>query len=183
MGMLNNSKTIQKYAERSPRGHWSFQWPGSEKEWHGTYDCKPDGSWNRTSQKMLQNFAGSGHRIFRCASALERGELRSKEGGKTSIQVNGSTQNIELLLQMVISVSQLRLCGPVADMIEDFPVGQWARENPLLDKQEIITQPPLAEVQANEERQGHLLQEYELRFEKLSAYQKLSRLCSEAGLR
>ena len=26
----------------------------------GTYDCKPDGSWNRTAEKMLQNFAGSG---------------------------------------------------------------------------------------------------------------------------
>ena len=52
-----------------------------------------------------------------------------------------------------------------------------------LDKQEILTQPPLAEVQANEERHGNLLQEYEQRFEKLSEDQKLSRLCSEAGLR
>ena len=53
-----------------------------------------------------------------------------------------------------------------------------------LDKQEILTQPPLAEVQANEERQRNLLQEYEQRFdEKLSEDQKLSRLCSEEGLR
>ena len=48
---------------------------------------------------------------------------------------------------------------------------------------EILTQPPRAEVQANEERQGNLLQEYEQRFQKLSEDQKLSRLCSEAGLR
>ena len=52
-----------------------------------------------------------------------------------------------------------------------------------LDKQEIITQPPLAEIQANEERQGNLLLEYKERFERLSVDQKLSRLCSEAGLR
>ena len=49
-------------------------------------------------------------------------------------------------------------------------------------EQEIITQ-PLAELQANEERQGNLLQKYEEQFERLSEDQKLSRLCSEAGLR
>ena len=38
-------------------------------------------------------------------------------------------------------------------------------------------------LQANEERQGNLLQVYEERFEKLSEDQKLSRLCSEVGLR
>ena len=52
-----------------------------------------------------------------------------------------------------------------------------------LDKVEILTQPHLAEMQANEERQGNLLQEYEQRFEKLPGVQKLSRLCSEAGLK
>ena len=38
-----------------------------------------------------------------------------------------------------------------------------------LDKQEILTQPPQAELQANGERQGTLLQEYE---ERLRNYQK-----------
>ena len=106
---------------------------------------------------MLQNFAGSGHPIFRCTSASERGELRSKEGGNTSIHFNRSTQNNELLLQIVISFNQLSLYGAVADMIEELPVGQRAPAKPAasgqLDKQEILTQPPLAEVQANEERQ------------------------------
>ena len=135
---------------------------------------------------MLQNFAGSRHPIFRCASALERAELRSKGGGKTSIHFNGSTQHIELLLQVVISV-KLRIYGAVADMIEEIQVGRIAPGKTAapgpLDKQEILTQPPLAEVQANEERQGNMLQEYEQRFEKLSEDQMLSRLCSEAGLR
>ena len=71
-------------------------------------------------------------------------------------------------------------------MIEELPVGQKAlgkQASPgQLDKQEIITQPPLAALQANEERQENLLQEYGQRFEKLSEDQKLSRLCSEAGL-
>ena len=55
-------------------------------------------------------------------------------------------------------------------MIEELPIGQRFVEKPKaqsqLDKVEILTQPPLAEVQANEERRGNLLQEYEQRFEK-----------------
>ena len=125
--------------------------------------------------------------MFRCTSPLERGQLRSKGGGKTTIHFNGSTQNIELLLQMVIPVNQLSLHGAAADMIAELPVDQKAPGKPAasgqLDKQEIITQRLLAELQANEERQGNLLQEYEERFERSSEDQKLSRLCSEAGLR
>ena len=72
-------------------------------------------------------------------------------------------------------------------MIEELPVCQSAVEKPKapsqLDEVAILTPPPLAEMQANEERQGHLLQEYEQRFEKLSEDQKLSKLCSEASLR
>ena len=48
---------------------------------------------------------------------------------------------------------------------------------------EILTQPPLTETQANEERQGNLLQDYERRFEQLPEDQMLSKLCSEASLR
>ena len=88
---------------------------------------------------------------------------------------------------MVISVNQLSLYGAVADMIAELPVGQRAPKKPVasgqLDKQEIITQPPLAELQANEERQGNLLQEYEERFAKFPEDPKLSRPCSDACLR
>ena len=87
----------------------------------------------------------------------ERTIKKQKRGGKRSIHFNGRTQNIELFLQMVISVNQLRLYGAVADMIEESPVGQRAVGNPVascqLDKQEILTQLPLAEMQVNEERQ------------------------------
>ena len=51
-------------------------------------------------------------------------------------------------------------------------------------EQEILTQLPFAQVQADEERQENLLQDCERRFEKqkLPEDQKLSKLCSEAGL-
>ena len=51
--------------------------------------------------------------------------------------------------------------------------------------EKILTQPPFPEIQADEERQGNLLQNYERRFEKkkkLPEDQKLSKLCSEASL-
>ena len=121
----------------------SSQGPGSEKKWYGTYDCKSDGSWNRFAEKMLFILAGSGHPVFRGTSALERGELRNRGGGMTSIHFNGSTHNIELLLQMVISVNQLSIHGAVADMMEEFSVGQKAPRKPAapgqLEKQESYT--------------------------------------------
>ena len=54
-------------------------------------------------------------------------------------------------------------------MIEEFPVDQRGPGKLVasgqLDKQ-ILTQPPFAEVQAEDERQGNLLQDYEQTFEK-----------------
>ena len=72
------SKTIKQHARRFPRGHRSLLGLGSEKKWYRTYDHKPDGSWDRTAEKMLQNFAETNHPLFRGTSALERGEWRRK---------------------------------------------------------------------------------------------------------
>ena len=75
----NNSKMIRKSAERFLRGHWSFRGPGSEKKWDGTYYCKPDGSWDRTAQKMLQNCAGSSS-IPLCQRLGERRIKKQRKG-------------------------------------------------------------------------------------------------------
>ena len=182
-----NSKTNKECAEGFPHGHWSFLGPGSEKKRYETYHCEPDGTWNRTAQKMLQNFKDSSHPTFRCTSALERGQLKSKGGGRTSIHFSGSTQKtLSCFSRVVTSVNQLSLYGAVADTIEELPVGRRAPGKLAASgqlEQEMLTQPPLAEVQASEERQGNPLQDFEERFERLPADQKLSRLCSEAGLR
>ena len=60
---------------------------------------------------MMVNFSESGHPIFRASSAFERGDFRSKGHGKESIHFNGSEENIELLLRMVISANQLSVYG------------------------------------------------------------------------
>ena len=43
------------------------------------------------------------HPMFRASSVLERGELRSKGGSKKTIHINGSEQNVELILRTIIS--------------------------------------------------------------------------------
>ena len=177
---LNNSKTIEEYAERFLRGHWCLS-QGLDLKRIGTeltianqmdLGIELQRKCCRISQDLVIRYS--------VVPVPWRGEIRSKEGGTTSIHLNGSTQNIEFLLQMVISVNQLSLHGAVADMIE--ASGKTVASGQL-EKQEILTQLPLAEVPADEERQGNLLQEYEQRFEKLSDDEKLTRLCSGAGLR
>ena len=133
---------------------------------------------------MLENFQRSGHPIFRCTSALERGHWKNKEGGRTTIQFTASDDNVQLILKMVITVNQLSLYGAEADLIRELPVDQRAPRKPVAlgqMEQEILTQPPFAEVQAGDERQWDLLQDYEQRFEKLQEDQKLSKLCSAEG--
>ena len=49
-----------------------------------------------------------------------RGELRSKGHGKKSIHINGSDENIELLLRTVISANQLSVYGAIADLCNEF---------------------------------------------------------------
>ena len=116
-----NAQTVAEYARTFPRGHWSFLGPGSEKKWYGAYTDKPDGSWDRMAENMMMNFSESGHPIFRASSAFERGELRSKGGGKKSFHFNGSDENIELLLCTVISANQLSVSGAMADLCNELP--------------------------------------------------------------
>ena len=67
-----NSKTVSDYARKFPRGHGLSCILDQKK--NGT--DKPDGSWDQTAQKMMENFSGSSYPIFRASSAFERGELR-----------------------------------------------------------------------------------------------------------
>ena len=107
---------VATYARRFPLGRSSFLGPGLEKKWYGTYSDKPDGDFDKTGEQMMLNFAESEHPVFRASSAVERWELRSKGGGKKSIHLNGSDENIELLLHTVISANQLCIYGAVAEL-------------------------------------------------------------------
>ena len=115
----SKSHEVANYARRFPRGHWSFLGPGSEKKWYGSYSDKPDGVWDKTAEEMMIEFSETAHPIFRASSALERGELRSKGGGKKTIHFIGSEQNVELILRTVISANQFSIFGAAADMCRE----------------------------------------------------------------
>ena len=115
----HNSQAVPDYARKCPRGHWSFLGIRSEKKWYGTYSGRPDGSWDKLADQMMMNFSESGHAIFRASSAFdfERGELRSKGGGKKSIHFNGSEKTSScfsersLLRISSVSTEQWQICA------------------------------------------------------------------------
>ena len=136
-------------------------------------------------KKMMLNFSDSDYPIFRAFSAFERGELRSKGGGKESIHFNGSDENIELLLRTEISANQLSVYGAIADLCNELPKdlrapGKLAAPDHL-ETMEIPTRPSAEETLTNEQQRRNLVQEYERKFKQLSQDQKLSKLCSDAG--
>ena len=96
-------------------------------------------------------------------------------------------KNIKLLLRTVISANQLSVYGAVADLCDELSEGVEASgklEAPdHLETMEIPTDLSIAETRTNALQRGNLVQEYERQFEQLSEDQKLSKLCSGAGLK
>ena len=116
-----------------------------------------------------------------------RGEWRSKAGRKKSIHFNGSDENIELLLRTVISANQLSVFGAMADPCNELPKDLRAPGKPAapdhLEAMEIPTRPSAEETQTYAQQRGNQVREYGRKFEQLSEEQKLSKLCSDAGLK
>ena len=132
---------------------------------YGTYNDKPDGSWDRMAEEMMLNFSGSGHPIFRASSASERGELRSKGGGQKTKHFNGSHENIELRLRTVISANKLSIYGAVAELCDEVPKG--------------IRAPGKSAAPDHLEKMDIPTDVSDRKFEQLSEDQKLSKLCSD----
>ena len=65
------------------------------------------------------SFCESGHPVFRGSSAVERGDLKSKGKGKSSMHFNGSEETVEVVLRTSTSVNQLSIYGAVAGMCEE----------------------------------------------------------------
>ena len=141
----------------------------------------------KTAEHMMLELAETIHPMFRASSALERWELRSKGRGKKTIHFNGSEQNVELILRRILSAVQLSVYGAVADMCREVSKDTMASGKPEahdpLESIEIPTELPTADPRTDVQRRRNLLQEYEQQFEQLSDDQKLSKLCSNAGLK
>ena len=78
----------------------------------------PNGEWDRVAEDMMINFSQSGQPVFRESSALERGELKSKGGGKLSTHFCGDDETAEVVLRTIIFVNQLNIYRAEADICD-----------------------------------------------------------------
>ena len=90
--------------------------PGSEKKWHSTLECKPQGEWDRVAELTMLEFGESKHPVFRSTSPLSRGVLKSKGGGKLSIHFCADEGTIEAVFRTIVSVNELSIYGAVSDL-------------------------------------------------------------------
>ena len=176
-----NVKVVSIFAEKFGIGQWSFIGPGSEKKWYSMEEDSPQGIWDHIAEKMLLELAESGCPIFRAATPLSRGQLRSKGHGKLSIPYCADQATIETSFRIIVSANQLSLYGAVANMCEEFESLQDRSGQP--DKvmgQSIVLSEIKAEVPLDNNLPPHqklLLQQYEERIEMLSRENKVSKIC------
>ena len=116
----SNAQTVSLYTKRFDAGQWSFFGLGSEKKWCSISEDCPQGEWDNIAEKMMLTFAENGHPVFRATSALSRGVLKSKGGGKLSIHHCADFATIKTVFRIIISVTQLSLYGAVAEMCEEY---------------------------------------------------------------
>ena len=139
---------------------------------------------------MLVNIAENGHPILRGTSSFETGTLKGKGGGKSSIYFCGDDETIEVLFRTIISASQLRICGAVADMCEESillfsEVSAIAGKLVAKDPEAVV---PLSDVlneinsrPTNDPARGDTLRKYKQQIEDLPEDLRINKMCSEAG--
>ena len=181
--MLN--KVVSIFAKKFGKGQWSFVGPGSEKKWYSMEEDSPQGIWDHIAEKMLLEFAESGHPTFRATTPLSRSILKSKGHEKLSIHFAADQATIETFFRIIVFANQLRLYGAVANMCEEYESLQDRSGQPdVLMGQSIILSEIKTEVPLGNDDpayQNFLLQQYEERIERLSQQERLSKFCMEAG--
>ena len=176
------------FAKRFGAGQWSLIGPGSEKKWYSISGDSPQGEWDKMVEKMMLEFAESGHPLFRATSPLTRGQLKSKGGGTLSIHCCADLETITTMFRTIISVNQLSLYGAVADMCEEYESFHDRTEKPVVGGQlssSFVSSVIKTEVPLDCDdlaRKDLLLQQFGERMEKQSQQDKLSKFCLDAGI-
>ena len=116
----SNAQLVSVYARRFGTGQWSFIGPGSAKKWSSISQDGPQGEWDNMAERMMLEFAESGHPIFRATNPLSRGRLKSKGHGKLSIHYSADLETIETIFRIIVSVNHLSLYGAVAAIFEEY---------------------------------------------------------------
>ena len=141
---LKNANFVKTFAGRFGIGQWSFIGPGSEKKWHSS-ENSPQGAWDNIAEKMLLEFAESGHPTLHATTPLSRYILKSKGRGKLSIHFAADEFTIDTFFRIIFSVNQLSIYGAVAAFCDEFESHQDRSGEPeILMGQSIV----LGEVKA-----------------------------------
>ena len=117
---LANAKLVSLQAKRFGKGPWSFIGLGSEKKWYCISEDSPQGVWDNMTERMLLEFAESGCPIFRTASPLSRGRLKSEGHGKMSFHYAAALETIETIFRIIVSGNQLSLYQAIAEICEEY---------------------------------------------------------------
>ena len=182
-----DAQLVSLYAKKFGAGQWSFLGPGSEKKWYSISEDSPPGEWDKIAELMMLKFCESGHPVFRAASPLSRGQLKSKGGGKLSIHYCADLETIQTVFRTIISLNQLSLYGAVAEMCKEYETFHDRTGQPVVGGQSSSSFVPSViktEMPLDCDDLAHkdlLLQQYGERIEKLSQQDKLSKFCMDAG--
>ena len=175
---------MKTFAGRSGIGQWSFIGPGSENKWYSS-ENSPQGAWDNIAERMLLEFAESGHPVFRATTPLSRGQLKSKGCRKLSIHFAADGHTIDTIFRIILSVNQLSVYGPVAAVCEEFEDNQDRSGEPeILMGQSIVLGEVKAEAPLHNENPMNdqiIWQQYIQQVESLSPENKVSKFCKEAG--
>ena len=184
---MSNAILVSPNAKRFWKGQSSFIGPRSEKKWYSVSEDSPHGEWSNMAERMMLEFAESGHPIFRATSPLSRGRLKSKRHGKLSTHCCADLETIETIFRIIVSVNQLSLHGAVAEMCEEYETLHDRTVEPVVRRQSsssFVSSVIKTEVHLDSDDLAHkdlLLQQYGERIEKLSQQDKLSKFCMDAG--
>ena len=141
---------------------------------NSTLESKPQGKCDRVAQLMMIKFSESGHPVFRSTSRLSRGTLKSKGGGKLSINVCADETTIEAVFRTIISVIQLSIYGEVSDLCEEYKTCHVRTGRLVLTGQSDLLFVPTSSLMktptpsTDDPAQEDLLLKYQARMERLS---------------
>ena len=125
--------------------------------------------------------------IFRAASPLSRGRLKSKGHGKLSIHYTADLETIETIFRIIISANQLSHYGAVAEMCEEYETVHDRTGQPVVEEQSSSSFVPSViktEVPLDCDDLAHkdlLLQLFGERLEKLSQQDKIEQFFMDVG--
>ena len=133
-------------------------------------------------------FGESGHPVFRARSPVSRGTLKSRGCGKCSIHFCADGGTIETVFRTIVFVNQLSIYKAVSDLCEEYKACQVRTGRPVVAGQSDPLFVPTSSLMktstpsTDDPAQEDLLQKYQERVERLSQQNRVTKICTDAGI-